>query len=98
MNKHLPKKWIGRRGPIEWPPKSQDLTPMNFFVWGYLKNQVYNKKVYVKKLRTVEDLKIRIQEEFNGIRVNKELIKRVTESVNERVAECINANGDSFEI
>ena len=44
LNKHLPKKWIGRRGPIELPPKSQDLTPMNFFVWGYLKNKVYNKK------------------------------------------------------
>ena len=98
LNTHLPKKWIGRRGPIEWPPKSQDLSPMNFFVWGYLKNQVYNKKVYVKKLRNVDDLKIRIQEEFTAIRVNKELIKRVTESVNERVAECINANGDSFEI
>ena len=98
LNKHLPKKWIGRRGPIEWPPKSQDLTPMNFFLWGYLKNQVYNKKVYVKKLRTVEDLKIRIQEEFNGIRVNKELIKRVTKSVNDRITACINANGDSFEI
>ena len=24
--------WIGRRGPIEWPARSPDLTPMDFFV------------------------------------------------------------------
>ena len=24
----------------EWPPKSPDLTPLEFFVWGYLKSKV----------------------------------------------------------
>ena len=23
----------------EWPPRSLDLTPLDFFVWGYLKNK-----------------------------------------------------------
>ncbi|GBL78582.1 hypothetical protein AVEN_65178-1 [Araneus ventricosus] len=25
----------------EWPPRSPDLTPMDFFLWEYLKQQVY---------------------------------------------------------
>lgn len=26
---------------VEWPPRSPDLTPCDFFLWGYLKNKVY---------------------------------------------------------
>ncbi|GBM79996.1 hypothetical protein AVEN_108648-1 [Araneus ventricosus] len=28
---------IGYGGFHEWPPRSPDLTPMDFFLWGYLK-------------------------------------------------------------
>ena len=34
-------RWIGRRGPIECPARSPDLTPPDFFLWDYLKNIVY---------------------------------------------------------
>lgn len=30
--------WIGRGGPVLWPPRSPDLTHLDFFLWGYLKN------------------------------------------------------------
>ena len=26
---------------VEWPPRSPDLTPFDFFLWGYLKDQVF---------------------------------------------------------
>ncbi|EFN65149.1 hypothetical protein EAG_00038, partial [Camponotus floridanus] len=26
---------------IEWPPRSPDLSPLDFFLWGYLKSKVY---------------------------------------------------------
>lgn len=26
--------WIGRGGPIAWPPRSPDLNPLDFFLWG----------------------------------------------------------------
>jgi hypothetical protein len=29
-----PVRWIGRGGPIAWPPRSPDLTPMDFFPVG----------------------------------------------------------------
>jgi hypothetical protein len=38
-------KWIGRGGPIAWPPRWPDLTPLNFFLWGYVKNIVYQVKI-----------------------------------------------------
>lgn len=28
------EQWIGRFGPVRWPPRSPDLTPMDFFLWG----------------------------------------------------------------
>ncbi|GBN75923.1 hypothetical protein AVEN_112428-1 [Araneus ventricosus] len=32
---------IGYGGFQEWSPRSSDLTPMDFFLWGYLKQQMY---------------------------------------------------------
>jgi hypothetical protein len=29
-------RWIGRSGPIRWPPRSPVLTPLEFFLWGYV--------------------------------------------------------------
>ncbi|KAJ8961510.1 hypothetical protein NQ318_014760 [Aromia moschata] len=31
--------WIGRQGPIRWPPNSPDLTPLDNLMWGYLKDK-----------------------------------------------------------
>ncbi|GFY05732.1 DUF4817 domain-containing protein [Trichonephila clavipes] len=32
---------ISRFGPVNWPPRSCDLTPLDYFLWGYLKSLVY---------------------------------------------------------
>jgi hypothetical protein len=45
LDQQFPGKWIGRRGPIAWLPRSPDLTPLDFFLWGYTKDLVYQKKV-----------------------------------------------------
>lgn len=31
LGQHFPAQWIGRRGPMEWPARSPDLTPLDFF-------------------------------------------------------------------
>ncbi|CAF4499633.1 unnamed protein product [Rotaria sp. Silwood2] len=31
-------QWIGRRGTVEWPPRSPDLTPCDFSLWGIIKD------------------------------------------------------------
>jgi hypothetical protein len=30
---------------ITWPPRSTDFNPCNFFLWGFMKEQVYAKEV-----------------------------------------------------
>jgi hypothetical protein len=48
-------RWVGRDGPIPWPQRSPDITPLDFFLWGYVKDIVY--KVPVTSL---DELKVRI--------------------------------------
>ncbi|GFV39107.1 hypothetical protein TNCV_4339951 [Trichonephila clavipes] len=31
---------ISRFGPLNWPPRSCDLTPLDYFLWGYVKSLV----------------------------------------------------------
>ena len=45
---------------IEWPPRSPDLTPCDFFLWGHLKS-----KVYSTSPANTEDLKEGISHEAN---------------------------------
>ncbi|GFX56182.1 DUF4817 domain-containing protein [Trichonephila clavipes] len=35
---------ISRFGPVNWPPRSCDLTPLDYFLWGYAKSFVYADK------------------------------------------------------
>jgi hypothetical protein len=86
----FPGRWIGRRGPIEWPVRSPDLTPMDFFLWGYLKNIVYKNKP-----KSLQDLRQSIILAFQTI--DSDLCKKVCESVPERLKRCIDAGGHQFE-
>ncbi|GFX11387.1 putative transposable element [Trichonephila clavipes] len=35
---------ILRFGPVNCPPRSSDLTPLDYFLWGYVKSLVYADK------------------------------------------------------
>jgi hypothetical protein len=50
-------RWIGRGGPIAWPPRSPDLTPLDFFLWGYVKSIVYQVKI-----KDLQHLTVRIRD------------------------------------
>ncbi|KAL4131065.1 hypothetical protein QTP88_008416 [Uroleucon formosanum] len=41
LNRVYEGKWFGTYGPIEWPARSPDITPLDFFLWGHLKTIVY---------------------------------------------------------
>ena len=49
----FPNRWIGRDGPICWLPHSLDLTLLDFFLWGYVKDHVFATPVNdIGELRT----------------------------------------------
>ncbi|KFM58912.1 Transposable element Tcb1 transposase, partial [Stegodyphus mimosarum] len=55
LNDHFTGRWTGRGGPIPWPPRSPDITPLSFFHWGFVKDNVYRRRV-----SNIDDLKARI--------------------------------------
>jgi hypothetical protein len=54
------RKWIlkcyWRTEKVEYPPRSPDLTPLDFFLWDAVRNAVYSSKP-----RTLQDLKREIE-------------------------------------
>ncbi|GBM49030.1 hypothetical protein AVEN_153546-1 [Araneus ventricosus] len=55
LDENFPDRWCGRGGPIPWPPRSPDITPLDFFLWGFVKNIVYKTPV-----PSLDELKRRI--------------------------------------
>jgi hypothetical protein len=47
---------ISRNGDQNWPPRSCDLTPCDFFLWGFVKS-----RVYANKPQTIPELKVEIR-------------------------------------
>ena len=45
LNELFPNRWLGRGGPVAWPPRSPDLTPLDYYLWGHMKTLVYETKV-----------------------------------------------------
>ena len=89
LNAKFPEKWIGRRGAIEWPPRSPDLTPLDYFL-GYLKD-----KVYQTKPANLAELQQRIRNEITAIDANT--IRQVVQAFYNRIAYCQTAGGENFE-
>lgn len=56
LDENLPNRWIGRRGSVKYSPRSPDLTPLDFFLWGFQKE-----KFYATKLASFEELRVAIE-------------------------------------
>ena len=41
LREMFPGRVISRNGDCNWPPRPWDLTPSDFFLWGYVKDKVY---------------------------------------------------------
>jgi len=41
LHTKFPGRVISRKGDVNWPPRSCDLTSLDYFLWGYVKSQVY---------------------------------------------------------
>lgn len=84
--------WIGRGGTIAWPPRSPDLTPLDFFLWGNLK-----RRVYVNVPNTREELAEKIIQAANELREDRAMIQRSTQHVALRATACLQRQGGHFE-
>jgi len=46
----FPNGWIGRDGPTPWPPRPPDITPLDFFLWGYVKDKVFSTQIWRQEI------------------------------------------------
>lgn len=90
LDRILPGRWVGRRGAIEYPPRSPDLTPLDFYLWGTVKNEVYRQRP-----RTIEELRAKIEEVCAAI--TPDTLTAVVRSAVQRHMRCIQVGGHHFE-
>jgi hypothetical protein len=88
----FPNRVIGLDHGVEWPPRSPDLAPLDFFLWGYIKFEVYS----VGPPQTLQVLQQRIVNAFTALRRTR-ITRRAMNSITERAQKCINNQGRQFE-
>ncbi|GFS60737.1 DUF4817 domain-containing protein [Trichonephila clavipes] len=69
---------ISRLGPVNWPPRSCDLTPLNYFLWGYVTSLVY-----ADKTQTLDHLEDNIRLVIAEIR--PQMLEKVIENWTSRL-------------
>ena len=74
---------------MKWPPRSPDLTPCDFFLWGYLKAKVYTSPpIY---------LNARIRQEVALLANDPAMVRRAVQDILRRCQTCIDRNGGHVE-
>lgn len=91
LNRTFPDRWIGRDGPIPWPPRSPDITPLDFFLWGYVKDIVYRSKI-----RNITNLIKRITDAIDTI--DESMLQRTWQEIIHRLHSLRSSDGDHIEI
>ena len=96
LNQHLPQRWIGRwtdddQMLLAWPPRSPDATPCDFFLWGYVKDQIYVPPLPA----SIPELKVRIRTAIETI--TADMLQTVWNELDYRVDVCRITKGAHIE-
>ena len=73
---------IGRRADVVWPPSRLDLKPLDYYLWGPLKD-----KCYADKPETMDALKNNIHEAIGEMQLHT--IDNVLKNWTDRVGYCM---------
>ncbi|GFV66176.1 uncharacterized protein TNCV_2901021 [Trichonephila clavipes] len=80
---------ISRFGPVNWPPRSCDLTPLDYFLWGYVKSLVY-----ANKPQTLDHFEDNIRRVIADIR--PQMLEKVIENWTSRLDYIRASRGSSM--
>ena len=90
LDQKFPGRWLGRRGPHEWPARSPDLTPCDFFLWSWVKEEVHRAKPC-----TMEQLKDWIRNVITNL--SHDFLHKTVDSVPGRLRKLVDAAGAYIE-
>ena len=80
---------ISHRADIVWPHRSCDLTPLNYYLWGAVKD-----KCYADKPETINALKDNIREAIGVIQLHT--IDNVFKNCTDCVGYCMTSRGNYY--
>lgn len=83
-------KVVGTYSETPWPARSPDLSPLDFFVWGYIKNEIFK-----ECFQDEEHLLRSVRTAFE--KITPEMLNRVLDSTVRRAYFCLENGGNLFE-
>ncbi|XP_012946213.1 uncharacterized protein LOC106013905 [Aplysia californica] len=87
---HFGDRVISRKSEHIWAPHSPDLNPLDFFLWGYLKDRIFQ-----NQFENIEIMKQAIRDEVRNI--PRKLCLGVIEHFKRRVKRCLESKGGHVE-
>lgn len=84
-------RWFANNGAHRWPPRSPDLTPLDFYFWGRVKDLAYSTPLTTKQ----EGIE-RVLNAINSLS-NAEIHKATHNGVADRIEKCLAHAGQNFE-
>ena len=90
LNLRLQNQLISNKCEFSWPARSPDLSPLDFYLWSYVKGIVFRSNPL-----NVADLKAKVRESIRAIPADS--LKRVIENFKHRLSLRISASGGHFE-
>ena len=83
---------ISLRTQTDWAPRFPDLTPLDFFLCGFIKEQVSKANP-----RCLESLKAEIRRGIRRVNQDKDLLRRVSGAMVHRWRKCVEIGGVHME-
>ena len=89
LHEKFPDRVISRNGNYNPLPRSCDLTPLDFFLWGHVKDKVYT--VYTDAPLSIHELKEKISAAIDEI--EPQMCENVMKNFIERAWSCKRSRG-----
>ena len=86
----FPGRVVSKRGDWRWPPRSPDLAVCDFFLWGYLRQQIWDIH-HNQQPQTLRALRTAIVQACNNLQ------QQMFDSMLTGARRCISSGGHAFE-
>ena len=81
LRRNFQGRVVSRKGDFNWPPRSCDLTPLDFSFYGYVKN-----KIYADAPQSIQELEEKIRAVIDEM--EPQMCENVMENFIERAWSC----------
>lgn len=93
LQNRFPDRLLSYRTPRIWPPRSPDLSPLDFYLWGHVKDQLTE-----DDLTSIETLKASINTIIRRLSRNHDVLEKVIKSFKFRLESCVLNDGGHVEL